>query len=219
LFITAKKMNDKGKHLPDSERRKKVAAELLDLSVFHTFATMLIPPMLIGKAVSWTQKHLSPNHPEHFQKTINLFQQGAGRWIRAQDAEKIIRERLHKPIPALVGLALIPVVAHPFDLFMEKVQDWTTRILLGKHKLIKLKGPTIIQPQEGGKAKVTQLPDQWQSVPNKDYWVPKNGTKNLAPDFSTPEHHTSTHKHKNRPSIPSKKLHQPHQFRSMFGVW
>lgn len=83
LYLTAKQTNEKGKHLPDKERRKKVLAELFDLSVFHTVATMLIPPMIIGKAVSWTQKHLSPEHPFQFRRTVTLLEQGAASgWAR-----------------------------------------------------------------------------------------------------------------------------------------
>lgn len=219
LFLTAKQMNQKGAHLPDRQRRLKVAGELLDLGIFHTFATMLVPPVLIGKTVSWTQKHLSPKHPKHFKRAIAMVQRASsmvGRLMTRDEAAWVVQNRLSRPLPVFVGIAMIPLIAHPFDLLMEKVQDWTSRLLLGKHRLAKVPGDITISPDpNGGQSKVTQAPPQWRPIPNADYWKPARKTPdNVSVQASSDR--TTAHRH---PHFSHTSLQQPHLFRNAFGEW
>lgn len=90
---------------------------------------------------------------------------------------------------------MIPLVAHPFDLLMEKVLDWTVRLMVKKHELVKQPGPIILQPGLDGKVKVTQLPSHWNSIPRRDYWLTKN--EKTSPAVHAAPYRTSTHRHKN----------------------
>jgi hypothetical protein len=67
------------------------------------------------------------------------------------DSKQLAKLIWTKPIPVLVGVGLIPSIAHAFDAFMVQVQNWTTRLLFGKNKLV----------QEQGK---------WISKRNPDFW-------------------------------------------------
>jgi hypothetical protein len=40
-----------------------------------------------------------------------------------------------KPIPLLIGVGMIPLIAHPFDKLMVAIQNWTIRPLIGKNKI------------------------------------------------------------------------------------
>lgn len=95
-----------------------------------------------------------------------------------------------KPIPVAIGIGMVPLIAHPFDELMLKIQDWTIRPLIGKNKIIK---------DESGK---------YHSVRNPAFWGRKehpilttSRTGQLAPLASGVAAH-------------SKKLHQ-----AQFGVY
>ncbi|WP_373533194.1 hypothetical protein [Vampirovibrio sp.] len=66
--------------------------------------------------------------------------------------KNMIRLLLQKPIPVAVGLGMVPLVAHPFDELMIKVQNWTIRPLLGMRKIEK------------------DASGRWQSVKNPTFW-------------------------------------------------
>lgn len=51
--------------------------------------------------------------------------------------EELARLLFLKPIPVAIGIGMVPLIAHPFDELMLKIQDWTIRPLIGKNKIIK----------------------------------------------------------------------------------
>jgi hypothetical protein len=59
---------------------------------------------------------------------------------------------LMKPWPVLVGIGMVPLIAHPFDQLTVKVMDWTIRPLLGKNKIVR---------DENGKLKSIHNPTFW----------------------------------------------------------
>jgi hypothetical protein len=60
-----------------------------------------------------------------------------------------------KPLPVLLGIGMIPIVAHPFDKLMGKIQNWTTRPLVGKNKIVR----------EEGQLKSVRNPEFWGKHP------------------------------------------------------
>lgn len=74
---------------------------------------------------------------------------------RSLTREQITKLAWIKPIPVLVGIAMIPLIAHPFDKLMIKIQNWTTRPLLGKNKI----------KVENGELVSVQNPEFWGKHP------------------------------------------------------
>jgi hypothetical protein len=193
------KYHDASPALSRGQKIKKTGAEALDLGLFHYVATLLVPPMLIGKGAHWVDKFVTADNTWYGKKVqqspaLNawaqkrlpwanrqlqpfLAKQGHGiakfmapveRWVQKKnpqilkripifgqlladlpgdlaamrglndfqfDEQKIIRLMAQKPIPVAIGIGLVPLIAHPFDKLMLKIQDWTIRPLLGKNKL------------------------------------------------------------------------------------
>lgn len=246
------KLKNAGPDLSAGQKAYKTVAEGIDLSFFHLFATMLIPPQILGVAAASADRMLDPSvlaeakaHLKPIPANGNVLQRLSG-WISHQklaletsankglaphvdaflnqrakslddtsavskaaswlfdthrakvkavvdsaititntynrvmplaclkadelipmlernrqalssSAEKLLGPKQlarlfwTKPMPVLVGLGLIPPVAHSFDHFMVRVQNWTTRLLFGKNKLA----------QEQG---------QWVSKRNPEFW-------------------------------------------------
>ncbi len=97
------------------------------------------------------------------------------------DPKELTRKLVLKPIPVAIGIAMVPLIAHPFDELMLKIQDWTIRPLLGKNKI------------------VTNTQGKRQSIKNPTFWgheqqgatqaakPPANGTITFPPPH--PRHH------------------------------
>lgn len=66
--------------------------------------------------------------------------------------KNVIKLLLQKPIPVAIGIGMVPLIAHPFDKLMLKVQDWTIRPLMGINKIVK---------DENGKRKSVKNPTFW----------------------------------------------------------
>lgn len=194
-----KKYHDASPELSRWQKTQKTGAEALDLGIFHAVATLLVPPMLIGKGAHWVDKAVTADKTWYGQKVqqspfLNNFarkrlpwanqqlqpflaKRGQGiakfmspveRWVLRKnpdtlkripifgqllaelpkdldamrglkdfqfDEQKLIRLLAQKPIPVGIGIGLVPLIAHPFDQLMLKIQDWTIRPLLGKNKL------------------------------------------------------------------------------------
>lgn len=74
--------------------------------------------------------------------SIRHFQSFKGKGLPQKGALEAGKRKLAsllfvKPIPVAIGLGMVPLIAHPFDELMLKVQDWTIRPLIGKNKIIK----------------------------------------------------------------------------------
>lgn len=93
----------------------------------------------------------------------------------AFNSDELTRLLLVKPLPVMIGIGMVPLIAHPFDKLMLKVQDWTIRPLLGKNKIVR---------DADGKLKSVRNPEYWgrkkapaglsisvAHVPNSPYWV------------------------------------------------
>ncbi len=51
--------------------------------------------------------------------------------------DSLARKLLIKPFPVLLGIGMVPLIAHPFDKLMLKTQDWSNRLLFTKTKVQK----------------------------------------------------------------------------------
>ncbi len=215
-----KKYHDASPELNRWQKTKKTGAEALDLGLFHYVATLLVPPLLIGKGAHWVDKYVTADKTWYGQKVQNsprlnafarkrlpwanqqlqpfLAKRGQGiarlmapieRWVSKKnpdtlkripifgqlltelpadlaamrglkdfkfDEQKLIRLLVQKPIPVGIGIGLVPLIAHPFDMLMLKIQDWTIRPLLGKNKLVR-------DPQ--GRLKSVKNPTFWGHRP------------------------------------------------------
>lgn len=225
-----KKYKNANPQMSRGEKIRKTGAEALDLGIFHLVATLLIPPMIIGKAAQLVENKLTGDETRfgkfvHKNEQIGKFAKKAADeqgWINRKlqpklhraghliadaleplsritsrfDADKLkkipfygeflselpdeltalrkignfsddklISLGLQKSIPMAVGISLVPLIAHPFDELMLKVQDWTIRPLLGKNKII---------TDENGKRKSVKDPAFWghQKQPVKPMDLP-----------------------------------------------
>lgn len=226
-----KKYKNANPEMSRGEKIRKTGAEALDLGIFHLVATLLIPPMIIGKAAQLVENKLTGDETKFgkfvrkeggqirkfaqkaadekgwINQKLHPKLQGAGnliadaleplsrittrfdanklkkipfygeflselpdevaslRGIEKFDEKKLISLGLQKSIPMAVGISLVPLIAHPFDKLMLKVQDWTIRPLLGKNKIIM---------DENGKRKSVKDPAFWghQKQPVKRMELP-----------------------------------------------
>jgi len=71
--------------------------------------------------------------------------------------DELTRLLFVKPLPVLVGIALVPLVSHPFDQLMVLLEDWTLRLLSGKNRLTR---------RADGKLQPVRNPAYWQAGDN-----------------------------------------------------
>jgi hypothetical protein len=102
--------------------------------------------------------------PETLKKNAKFLKEG--RELSQRDVAKLV---LMKPWPVLVGIGMVPLIAHPFDKLTVKVMDWTIRPLLGKNKIVR---------GEDGKLK---------SIHNPSFWGKPKGTAAPAKQLQTQE--------------------------------
>lgn len=129
-------------------------------------------------------KFWGPDDAKSLQQNVdNLAQKVA---FQVDDLTRLL---FVKPLPVMIGVGMVPLIAHPFDKLMLKVQDWTIRPLLGKNKLIR---------QPDGSLKSVRNPGFWGKktppnslqlahVPNSQYWMVMNDQKKLPPLLN--QHH------------------------------
>jgi len=120
-----------------------------------------------------------PDMPEQLQKNADSLKNPGKNFLSKKGVTRLI---LMKPWPVLVGIGMVPLIAHPFDKMWLKVQDWTIRPLLGKNKIIRSpegKLQSIHNPEFWGKA---AAPAQSSSAPGK----PANHVAAQQGDYSSP---------------------------------
>lgn len=102
-------------------------------------------------------------------KSIKNFETFAAGGAKEAGKRKLASLLFLKPLPVAIGVGMVPLIAHPFDEMMLKIQDWTIRPLIGKNKIVK--GPD----------------GKYHSVRNPEFWgrKPQQATRPAA-GASTP---------------------------------
>lgn len=86
------------------------------------------------------------------------------------ETKELARLLFVKPLPVMVGIGMVPLIAHPFDELLLKVQDWTIRPLLGKNKIIR---------DKHGRLKSVKNPKFWGHQPKASVEImPANQRRN-----------------------------------------
>ncbi len=116
--------------------------------------------------------------------------------------DELTRLLFVKPLPVLIGIALVPLVSHPFDQLMVLFEDWTLRLLSGKNRLTRL---------PDGKLKPMRNPAYWQAVAETfpETTKPAVGTCQPAPSAG---YYTQR-------QLYGSSAERPFQPKNAFGVW
>lgn len=135
------------------------------------------------------------------QNVDNLAQQTA---FKVDDLTRLL---FVKPLPVMIGIGMVPLIAHPFDQLMLKVQDWTIRPLLGKNKIVRNPDGSLSSVRNPNYWGPTKQPASGSvpvaHIPNSRYWMVLDGNRKMPATLQRHHHFASVTFPSNQPTSPT----------------